>query len=390
MNLFKNFFRLLNKNKNFIIIYTVIFSVLVVAMGSMFGVTSDSIFKEDAYTICYVDEDNSELTKGIIAFLSEANKVEDVSDRDDTSVQNLLFFRTYMHELKFAEGFENKVLAGEDISIDYVAGLPSGVQAYVIKNQVDTYISTYKLYVEMGYSNEEAAIKTNELVKEHSEVNVMKEDGEVPANENQIVFSGAMYFWYALFSSICFSAGVVVLSGMEENLSARIEAAPVSRAKRNLINTLAITLFGLAYSGIFLLIMFIIGKDSNNLQQYGVVYVVNVILATFVITSMTSFITSFKIKATNINMLTNIVGMACAFLGGEFVPMDILGEGVLKVGRFLPSYWFVYVNNMTYSRGAIAYNIDEVYKAFGIQILFILVFWIGAAAVGKIRSNSRG
>lgn len=390
MNLFKNFFRLLNKNKTFIIVYTAIFSALVIAMGSMFGVNSESIFKEDSYSICYVDEDSSELTKGIIDYLSQANTVEDVSDRNKTSVQNLLFFRTYMHELKFSEGFENKVLAGEDVSIDYVAGLPSGVQAYVIKNQVDTYISTYKLYVDMGYSKAEAVTKTNELVNEHSTVNVMKENGDVPANESPVVFSGAMYFWYALFSSICFSAGVVVLSGMEDNLSARIEAAPVSRAKRNIINTLAITLFGLAYSGIFILIMFLIGKDSNNLQKYGVVYVINILLATFVITSMTSFITSFKIKATNINMLTNIIGMACAFLGGEFVPMDVLGEGVLKVGRFLPSYWFVYVNNMTYSRGAIEYNIDEIYKAFGIQILFILVFWIGAAAVGKIRSSSKG
>lgn len=389
MNLFKNFFLLLRKNAMVIIIYTTIFLVLILGMSSVYGGDTDYMFEQENYDICYIDNDNSELTRGLISYLGSNHNLTDVKDNDPASVQDLLFFRIYMHEITFDEGMEKRVLNGEDTSVNYISGLPSGAQGYVLSEQVNDYISTYKTYIEMGYDKSEAASKTTEVLNDHANVTVIHDTSEENLNENVTIFVASQYYWYALFSSICFSAGVVIISGMEDSLASRIEASPVSRTKRNFINGICICLSGLVVYGLFVILMLAVGRDSSNWKEFGWVYLINGLLATLTCCSITGFLTSFKVKEKSLNIITNIIGMSFAFLGGEFVPQSILGDNVIAVAKFLPTYWFIRANNMTHSKGGLDYSQPEMLKCFAIQILFILVFFVGSMAVGKVRTSAR-
>lgn len=386
MNLFKTFFLLIKKNLSIILMYIMIFSVLTLVLGTVYG-SNDEFFQEETYSIAYIDEDNSALTRGIIEYLSIANELEDVSNRDDSSIQDLIFFRIYSHELVFKKGFEEKILNDQDVQVDYEATLPMGVQAFMVRSQVEEFITTYKSYISMGYDDTIASERTIELLSRHTEVSIAKSHSDTKINENSTIFVGNQYLWYALFSSICFSAGVVILSGMQDTLSMRIEASPVSRSKRNLINFIGVTIMGLIMYGVFVIAQFIIGRGSSNWIEYKWIYIINGLLATLTVTSLVSFITSFKIKPTSINMISNILSLGFAFIGGEFVPQYVLGPEVLSVAKFTPTYWFVYVNNMTHSMGMVTYDMGEVKKAFLIQGIFILVFIVGSQAVGRIRTS---
>ena len=44
--------------------------------------------------------------------------------------------------------------------------------------------------------------------------------------------------------------------------------------------------------------------------------------------------------------LVNVLSLGLCFLGGVFVPYEFFGEAVLKVARFVPTYWYA-VNNMS-------------------------------------------
>ena len=41
-----------------------------------------------------------------------------------------------------------------------------------------------------------------------------------------------------------------------------------------------------------------------------------------------------------VGMITNVVSLSLSFLGGIFVPLSVLGEGVKSFARFLPTYWY--------------------------------------------------
>ncbi|MGL5380126.1 ABC transporter permease, partial [Clostridium sp.] len=41
----------------------------------------------------------------------------------------------------------------------------------------------------------------------------------------------------------------------------------------------------------------------------------------------------------------NVVSLGCCFLSGVFVPQELLGDTVLKIASFNPTFWYVKANN---------------------------------------------
>ena len=87
MHLFKHFFKMLSKYKTGLIIYGAIFLVMIIlSMGSnlFLGESYEQEGKQEAgdkrLTIGYVDESGSELSKGLLNYLSEKNDLTDLKD----------------------------------------------------------------------------------------------------------------------------------------------------------------------------------------------------------------------------------------------------------------------------------------------------------------------
>jgi len=52
------------------------------------------------------------------------------------------------------------------------------------------------------------------------------------------------------------------------------------------------------------------------------------------------------IKSKNaISAVSNVVSLGTCFISGVFVPQELLGETVLKIASFTPTYWYVKSNN---------------------------------------------
>lgn len=386
MHLYKNFFKLLIKYKVIILSYLIIFGGLMAMIGTLNSDQNSNMFEEAYYSICYIDEDGSDLSRGIVDYLSISNTVVDVSDKSETAIEDMMFSRVYMHKFVFEKGFQEKVLSGETEGIDYKSDLPSGSQSYVLANQMNNYLNTFTTYVDMGLTTKEAADKTCEVLKDHSEV-VIDSDKEETTGESQLMFALNGNIWYIIFTVLCMSAGVVLINAMEENLSKRIEAGPVSRKKRTFINILGLATFGLAMYLIVMIANICIGWGSITLRDYLWVIAVNNLLGTLTACSLVAFITSFKVNNKSINMIAIVLGLGMSFISGAFVPQFLLGEGLLKVARFLPVYWFVVANNMTNSQGYEAFDMSKLMLCFGMQILFSFVFCAGAAMVSKARTE---
>ena len=91
MHLYKTFFRLLIKYKAVILSYLIIFGLLMGMLTLFNSDQSSGVFEEANFTICYVDEDDSALSRGLISFLKESNTAVDVKDVSETKVEDLVF-----------------------------------------------------------------------------------------------------------------------------------------------------------------------------------------------------------------------------------------------------------------------------------------------------------
>ena len=136
-----------------------------------------------------------------------------------------------------------------------------------------------------------------------------------------------------------------------------------------------------------MLINVIFGHNTQVFTQFWWVIAVNSLLATLVNCAIASVITAFNITSNSLSMITNIVTLSMSFISGVFVPQWLLGESVLRVARFLPFYWAVYANNMTYSASGVAFDMNELLMCFGVQVLFAVVLALAAAFIKSSRAS---
>ena len=80
---------------------------------------------------------------------------------------------------------------------------------------------------------------------------------------------------------------------------------------------------------------------------------------------------------------------ALAFLSsGVFTPTSILDAGILKFSRLLPVYWYEEVNNLLAGFQKISPERQgEIWKAFGIQLLFAVACTSIGMAVLKLKEQ---
>ena len=80
-----------------------------------------------------------------------------------------------------------------------------------------------------------------------------------------------------------------------------------------------------------------------------------------------------------LSIASNAVSLGMSFLGGIFVPQEIMGENILIAARFIPTYWYTKVNDALYSLTIFDWeHMKDIYIALGIQLGFALaIFAIG-------------
>ena len=57
-----------------------------------------------------------------------------------------------------------------------------------------------------------------------------------------------------------------------------------------------------------------------------------------------------------------------SFLCGIFVPQNLLSDGVLAVGKFLPAYWYIVINDML-ALSEQTFDLHVYLQGLGIQYL---------------------
>ena len=397
MHLFKHFFKMVVKHKTTLIIYTVIFVVMMTAfvMNGGFGNTEETKSVDDSsYTIGYIDNSDSAVSRGLIGYLSGNNELIDLKGKSEDTIRTMVYFTTVNISITIDEDFTSKIENGDDTAISFISASNEGPSQYIVESMINNYIKTYNAYVDLGFEPEEAVTRTTNNLSLKADAYVLTVDADAKPDAEGKLFTlcyMSKFFIYISFSVLCQCVGMVIIKNNMGKVNSRVNVSPVSPLSQSVVNVLGLLVCGIVLWIIACALLLINGAGMSVMREYG--YAIFIILLFMCICncSLTSFISSFAISADSLPMITNIIGLAMSFLCGVFVPQSVMNAGVVNASRFLPFYWAVVVLDSVNSvTGSITeYSPRLLLTSVLMLTLFSAIFTVGGIVVKKTQTYSK-
>ncbi len=394
MQVYKSFFKVLRHYKLSFVIYTAITLVMLIAL--VMSNSSDS--KEvtlSKYPIVVVDNDHSEVSEMLYAYLDSAHYVEKKELTED-QIKDLMYYWHIAEYIEIPDGFgenfkeliDNKdaVDAGSLLKCVYDESLPRGI---FINMQINEYLNGIRGYMSSGFSINEADERTRASLDSTQYVEMLQKEVQ-PARKSYTAF---LFLPYGILS-IIFSQLLPVITSFngkeKKNRTAISSTSMINRNVALVAGTITISLLVVA----LLVTVATFSEGTKYLfTKMWWMSVLNAFVYMVTVTMMLSMISSLPIglnqkgSANTSAFITNIIGLAFSFLGGTFVGLEIMGDGVAKIGRFIPNYWYSIATKRIWYEGA---GLTDLFDCFGLQLVFgITCLAIGLAFTRFYKDTSR-
>ncbi len=98
------------------------------------------------------------------------------------------------------------------------------------------------------------------------------------------------------------------------------------------------------------------------------------------------FVGSMAKSNAAVNGMANVLSLGFCFLGGIFVPLELLTGVIRKIGQFFPTYWYAQNISILSFNDTLTDSLrSDLYQGMLIQILFAVACVAVALAIGKAR-----
>lgn len=375
MTVFKYFIKSALRLKWVIIGYTIIFFVLSILNGA----NTDYIetqFMESNLNIGMVDESNTPLSKELILYLADHNKILNMENNMDF-IKDQIFLEVVDAVVIIPENFqtlvENKDKAIEIIRDDRKIG------ALQIENEINKFLVFSNAKFNEG---EFDLIQVREALSNEVEVELLKDK-----NASASVGANVWFEYYFNFTSFIIIAIYVAVLGLvmadfnNKNIRDRMKISSKTFLRFN-----AEMYLGQVVVGLLITTMFVLGSVALNGKLIPEVdflkHVINVYVFSFSILCFTFLINNLTSSRFVINGLSTVASLGTSFISGVLVPQEFLSEKVLTIAKFFPTYYFVKVNQMKINTyGDIRYELL-------MQVLFGIAFLTLGLYFGKIKQKA--
>lgn len=383
MQVFRAYFKILNKHKISVIIYTVMFLAITIAITSKIDVSSDK-FEVKKVKIMIVNNDGkSALTDGFLDYLkSYATFVEPKGDEE--ARRESLFFGETEYILTIPKGFSDSFIKGKAMELQKQT-IPNSMEAMSIDNVIDSYLNIAKVYLKdlPGLDSKKMNGYIKAVLKDETQVKLNKEvkDSVVASNEFNSNFFN--YLAYVIIAVSISAVSMIMFSFNRIDIRRRQTASPLTSRQFNLQLLLANLFFVFAF-----LVMFIVAGYILNSSRMINTNTILIWLNGFVF-SLTALSISYLIGITvaerkAIAVLSTVISLSLSFLSGVFVPQMYLGASVLRVATFLPTYWYVKANNALMNVTSFQWSdISRVFGYMAIETGFTIAIISIAMVVSK-------
>lgn len=369
MTVFSTFWKVINKYKGTIILYT----VMLIVFGGVNMTTNDSgvDFTSTKPDILIVNNDkDSEITKNLVKYMSDNANIVSVKDNEEAR-DDALFYRDISYIIYIPKNYGIDTLNGKDVVLEIKK--VNTYDAALAEMMLSRYIETQNIYLKTNISESELINNINESLKDKTNVEIVSK-----LNTNKLT-KVSRYFNFASYSIMAVTIYIICLvitSFHEKSVNKRIIISSMNYKEHNRLLLLASSVYALVVWLLYTILGFVIlGNELFTLR--GLLFIGNEFIFTFCCLTLSLLISSLCYSKVAVSGIVNVVALGSAFLCGAFIPPEMLPSSVIKIAHILPTYYFINSNEILKSLEAINIsNLHEVFINTIIMLLFSILFII--------------
>jgi len=397
MQTYKAFLKIALKNYPSVLIYFVIFAIISVLSTSQGKKEAETRYKDQEISFTVFNRDGSELGEAVKDYLDVQNVFVDVED-DEEAIRLALYYRNIYYALIIPEGFQETIAAGGDMELMNYKVTDTSV-GYYMDNYVESYMQVLKSFIAAGYDVNMAAAKASEVLADSVKVSLVSDVATEGINGNPIssgLISDSKPAFYYFYQYIPYIFLAIIITGMgpilvtfgAKDVRKRINVSAQTFKSYGFQMFLGIITFGGVVLAVFnLLAIILYGGSASPVQIICYIILTSCFaLVCLGITYMSGFL--FE-KTDSVGLVSNVVSLGFSFLGGVFVPLELLGSTIKNIAGFTPTYWYIQENDVILGVEKWSdLNVGEFAKDCGILIMFALAFFcIGLAVLRYKRED---
>lgn len=365
MTVFKTFFRIVNKLKPTIILYT----ALLIIFGAVNMKTSDNNinFVNSKPDILIINQDvNKGLTKNLIDYMKKNSNIVKIENNEE-KINDALFYREVSYVIYIPKDYRKNVLLGKNPKLDIKK--TDEYDAHLSEMMLKRYIKLQNIYNKEAGSEDELITLINDNIND--DVNV-KITSKVDTSKTYNIAYYFNFASYSILAIIIYIICLVLCSFKEESISKRINISSINYKSHNN----KILLASIVFSSIVWLLFVIIGVTIVGDIMFsirGLISIINSFIFTFCALTLSILISSLTNNKNAISGIVNVIALGSAFLCGAFVPAEYLPSSVLNFAHILPAYYYINSNDLLKNIDVI--NISSMHPII-INMVIIIIFSI--------------
>ena len=376
MTVFNAFWKVINKYKGTIILFT----IMLVAFGGINTTSNNSTvdFTNSKPDIIIVNNSgNNALTKNLISYLKKNTNVKNIKNTEEAR-NDALFYREVNYIVYIPKDYQKDVLSGKTpvIDIKTVGDYTSSLAEMLLTR----YLKIQSIYAKNISTEQELITVINKNLSKTSEVTITS---KVDTTKTSRV---SRYFNFASYSAmfiIIFVICMVLSSFHAKAIKKRTIISSMNYKTHNKYLLRA----SFVYSIIVWLLFMLLGTilfSNTILSLRGLVYAIYLLIFIFTSLTLALLLSTLIDNKDAINGIVNVISLGSAFLCGAFIPTEWLPESVITISRIFPTYWYVNSNDLLASLQTINMtSLNQVIINMIVMLVFALIFIIINNLVSK-------
>ena len=376
MTVFNTFWKVINKYKGTIILFT----VMLVTFGGINTTSNNSTvdFTNSKPDIIIVNNSgNNDLTKNLISYLEKNTNVKDVKNTEEAR-NDALFYREVNYIIYIHKDYQKDVLSGKtpEIDIKTVGDYTSSLAEMLLTR----YLKIQSIYAKNISTEQELITVINKNLSKTSEVTITSKVDRAKTSRVSRYFNFASYS--AMFI-IIFVICMVLSSFHTKTIKKRTIISSMNYKTHNKYLLRASFIYSIIVWLLFMLLGTILFSNTI-LSLRGLVYALNLFIFIFTSLTLALLLSTLIDNKDAVNGIVNVISLGSAFLCGAFIPTEWLPETVIKISRIFPTYWYVNSNDLLASLQTINMtSLNQVIINMIVMLVFALIFIIINNLVSK-------
>ena len=378
-------------------IYLVVYIVWLSVMGLFMGMSVTDVQSEEYIerpNVAVIDRDGGQLAAGLEAFVLDNSVPVEVEDTEralqDAVMQERAHYIVIIPE-GFSADFVKAAADGQASPKLQTVVSTQSAEVTMMDNLVDEYLNVAKTYtLALPDAGQGQVVARTDSAMEHSvDVSVVQIAEAPPVSNGFLLY--LQFASYTILLSIAVCSAVVMSRFGREETRRRISSSPIPQVSVNLQIAAAcfvIMLVCWAFVSVLGLVAFgskLVGVNADAIAS-GIASLFCYSLFGLAFGFLIGQVTSNELV---MNAASNITGLIISFLGGVWVSLDLVGEPIMTIAKFTPTYYYNEALHAAFGTLGGGFT-PEVFANLGIVCLFALAVFAVGMAISRLKVGRMG